>query len=482
MRISRRRFLRDASLATTAAIAPPILAQRPTRVLVVGAGAAGLTAAHDLVQSGFDVQLFEASERAGGRMYTLREPFSDGLYAEAGAGLLGGIGPGIEYAREFGLELLPLRYNPRLGSLSYFQGRRVEHRQDVPGNLPFQLRQDERNMSVEALHFRYRRRPMGQIENLAELAPPGLQADALDRLDNLTMRDFLKEQGASNAALEAMMYYYLPAYGDSLDEINLLQVVREAVSFTGATGAFTVAGGNDRICGELARRLGDRVHYQSPVRSVRQDEAGITLTLETRDGMESVTADVAILTPPPPVLRAIEFDSPLPEATVNALRAAVPVPVTRTYVQTRSRFWLEEGLNGNALTDLPVAQILHSTAMQQGERGILESMTYGNQANTMAEMSPAQQQAQLREALSQLYPESLDLDRVGTSYAWGNDPWYRCGHVAFRPGAYVAATSALRQPHGRLFFAGDTIWGVSGYSHAAFESGKEVAAAIRAAA
>jgi len=79
------------------------------------------------------------------------------------------------------------------------------------------------------------------------------------------MRDFLEEQAASEAALEAMMYYYMPAYGDSLDEINLLQIVRETVSFTKATGAFTVAGGNDRICGELARRLGDRVHYQSPV-------------------------------------------------------------------------------------------------------------------------------------------------------------------------------------------------------------------------
>jgi len=113
--------------------------------------------------------------------FTLREPFSDGLYAEAGAGLLGGIGPGIDYAREFGLELLPLRFNPRLGSLSHFKGQRIEHRQDAPENLPFQLRQDEQNLSVEDLHFRYRLGPIGQITDLAQLAPPGLESDVLER-------------------------------------------------------------------------------------------------------------------------------------------------------------------------------------------------------------------------------------------------------------------------------------------------------------
>src|SRR5574341_997151 len=63
----------------------PPRATRPKKVIVVGAGMAGLVAAYELMRAGHDPFLLEAQQRVGGRVYTLREPFTDGLYAEAGA-------------------------------------------------------------------------------------------------------------------------------------------------------------------------------------------------------------------------------------------------------------------------------------------------------------------------------------------------------------------------------------------------------------
>jgi monoamine oxidase len=57
---------------------------RSTRVIIAGAGLAGLSAAFELVSAGHDVTVLEARTRPGGRVLTLREPFSDGLSAEAG--------------------------------------------------------------------------------------------------------------------------------------------------------------------------------------------------------------------------------------------------------------------------------------------------------------------------------------------------------------------------------------------------------------
>ena len=57
----------------------------PRKIIVVGAGMAGLVAGYELKRAGHDVKLLEARERVGGRILTLREPFSNGLYAEAGA-------------------------------------------------------------------------------------------------------------------------------------------------------------------------------------------------------------------------------------------------------------------------------------------------------------------------------------------------------------------------------------------------------------
>ena len=55
------------------------------KVVIIGAGLAGLSAAYELLQAGHDVTVLEARTRPGGRVYTIRGQFADGLYAEAGA-------------------------------------------------------------------------------------------------------------------------------------------------------------------------------------------------------------------------------------------------------------------------------------------------------------------------------------------------------------------------------------------------------------
>ena len=57
----------------------------PKKVIVVGAGLAGLSAAYELLMAGHEALILEAQPRVGGRIYTMREPFARGLYGEAGA-------------------------------------------------------------------------------------------------------------------------------------------------------------------------------------------------------------------------------------------------------------------------------------------------------------------------------------------------------------------------------------------------------------
>jgi len=93
---------------------------------VLGAGMAGLVAAYELSKLGHDVTILEARMRPGGRVHTLREPFSDGLYAEAGAARI----PDnheltLKYVREFELPLEPF-YPSRLSAVRFDRGRREE--------------------------------------------------------------------------------------------------------------------------------------------------------------------------------------------------------------------------------------------------------------------------------------------------------------------------------------------------------------------
>src|SRR5215203_958979 len=117
MELTRRDLLKHAALTLPAlAVLPaPSLAARPKKVIVIGAGLAGLSAAYELVQLGHDVTVLEARTRPGGRVHTLRSPFADGLYAEAGAiSYSDSFRHMARYVKAFGLTAAPLgsRGNP----------------------------------------------------------------------------------------------------------------------------------------------------------------------------------------------------------------------------------------------------------------------------------------------------------------------------------------------------------------------------------
>jgi monoamine oxidase len=134
--ITRRQFLRRSAIAVAAAgldrsqlsgaVRNLVLTGPAKKVLILGAGMAGLVAAYELTKAGHDVTVLEARSRPGGRVHTLREPFSDGLFAEEGAARI----PEnhdltLRYVKEFALPLEPF-YPKRLNAVRFDRGQREE--------------------------------------------------------------------------------------------------------------------------------------------------------------------------------------------------------------------------------------------------------------------------------------------------------------------------------------------------------------------
>ena len=136
MALNRRQFLRRTAIAVAAtglnrpqlsgAVGRIILTAPARKVLVLGAGMAGLVAAYELSKLGHDVTILEARMRPGGRVHTLREPFADGLYAEAGAARIPDTHDlTLKYVKEFGLQLEPF-YPSRLSAVRFDRSGREE--------------------------------------------------------------------------------------------------------------------------------------------------------------------------------------------------------------------------------------------------------------------------------------------------------------------------------------------------------------------
>jgi monoamine oxidase len=151
--LDRRSFLRRAAAGaaalsvgavpdylTRAALAARPRGIAPQKIIVIGAGMAGLAAAMELIARGHDVTVLEARTRPGGRVFTIREPFADGLYAEGGAmQVFDSHTRAQRYIQQFGLEIDPIHPAPGT-SITHVMGKRVEFRPGEPAAWPFKLK------------------------------------------------------------------------------------------------------------------------------------------------------------------------------------------------------------------------------------------------------------------------------------------------------------------------------------------------------
>jgi monoamine oxidase len=177
-------------------------AARAKSVLVLGGGIAGLSCAYELMMRGHGVRVLEAASRTGGHVLTVRTPFDDGLYADAGAEH--GTYPGYElfwgYLREFGLEALPYPRRDRIITIS--GGKRYTDEQLQDRTVLAKLGYSQREVDYMARHGwhdlsgLFHERYTDKIRD--EYQPFGV---GLDDLDNLTATDILRREKASPAAI-----------------------------------------------------------------------------------------------------------------------------------------------------------------------------------------------------------------------------------------------------------------------------------------
>jgi monoamine oxidase len=393
------------------------------RVVVVGAGFAGLAAADALRARGAEVTVLEARDRVGGRVWSV--PFGDGAVVERGAEF---ILPDYEVmqalATRFGIPLV-LKGTP--------YGRRTAIGEEAVSDS-----------DLEAAFERIRRGPPAGATSVGEA---------------IAALELAPRQAALLRTRVAI------SNGHPVDDLDA-SVVEESASTFGDFANWTLAGGNMRLADALADELGDALHLSSPVRRIRWSDAGISIA--TNDA--ELEADAAVIAIPTAPLGEIEFDPPLEGATASALRAV-------TYGQNSKLFI-------RLLTPAPPSAVMSIagnfwTYTQLGADGEPAPflVSYAGTRSAIEALGGSERPERWVAATLSLRTD-LDLDAdpaAALLSSWDDDPWVR-GSYSARSLASPIRDDDLQLPIGPLFFAGEHTAGAwHGLMEGALRSGGRAA-------
>ncbi len=461
--MNRRDFLQRSIALPLALTAQP---ERRAHVIVLGAGLAGLSAALELERRGIQVTVIEARTRSGGRVHTLREPFADGLYAEAGAARIQDThAHTLRYAKRFGLTLDP--FFPSSGSrVTCVAGRRFVGPYEL-AQVPLDFTEDERRRGHMGNLIHYL---MRHVESLGNTVSENWPAADLSRFE-LPIDEFCRRQGASAA------YLRMIGLGHDLTGMSTLQFLRESALSASTKQWYKIRGGNDSLPKALASALSENVRYGLPVVRLEQDDTGVRVICQRDGASPTIRGDYAVCTIPPPVLRRIDTAPGWSAGKQAALIGVNALPMARTFLQTRTRYWLAQGSHGWAFTDDPM-DVWDYTRDQPGSRGILGAYQSGRPALHASAVPPRERDALIVERMERVHPGLRDQLEATASYSWIADQWSLGASALFDAGQLSEHYQNLRTPEGRIHFAGEHTSPWTGWMNGALESGERAAAEV----
>lgn len=453
-------------------------------VVIVGAGAAGLTAANELKKAGLSVAVLEARDRVGGRLWT---DVIDGAMLEIGGQW---ISPDqtalIETVDELGLDTFS-RY--REGDSVYVGPDGVAHR--FTGEMfPVAPETEEAIARVTEM----------LDAMVAEIDPdrPWAHPKAAE-WDAVSWDAWLRQQTDDDEAVRNLAF----ATGSAMltkptHAISLLESLLMAAS----AGSYShlvdadfildkrVVGGLQQVPILLAERLGDDVFLSQAVRTLEWSDDGVTVTTAPTTGVTgtattggsglTVRARQAILALAPVLYDRISFVPALPRLQHQMHQHISMGFVIKVHAVYDRPFWREQGLSGTAFSPYELSHEAYDNTNHGDERGTLVGFVSDLNADGVFALSAEERKERILESLSHYYGPEAKNPVVYFESDWGSEEWTRGAYAAsFDLGGLSRYGAHLREAIGPIHLACSDLAG-AGYQHVdgAIRMGRLVASQI----
>jgi monoamine oxidase len=423
------------------------------RVLIAGAGLAGLTAARELTRAGMAVTVIDARDRVGGRVHTVH--FPDGGYGELGG----------EFIDAEHKELRALADELGVGLVRVLRGGFTHRYRTGRGYQVSRTRPwDALGDSLAPLVHRYKR------------ARGRNDADAIREMSALSLREWLRRHDADRElhAMADLMRGFFLADPDDLSVLAVVQQIADGGS-PAQVEMYRIQGGGQRLVEALHASTSARLLLEHVLRRVvHATDRVIAHVHDERGLLQELEADALLLTLPPLALTAVLFQPAIPDDQWRAFTRLRAGCATKLVVQ--SRHDLLAGRRARAFaTDTDLGAFWDASEGQPDGAGRVLTFLAGGSASRRL-------RARIHRGASAALDELCWLGVAGAPIAstasatWEDDPWAGGGYAYFDPGFDPSWRPLLGRHIGRLFFAGEhTSEDWQGYMNGAVESGLRAA-------
>lgn len=450
-------------------------------VAILGAGLAGLTAAYRLLQAGIPCEIFEGSERTGGRVLTKTAFNKDAMFCELGGELVDTDHADlIALAGELRVEIQELKGEDKGADLYFFGGKHYADEQLIPAFQPFatKLAADLKGIYDAEENFTAKAR----------------------KFDELSLAQYLAEtgKGVEKWVVDMFRVAYTIEYGREADEqssLNLIALLKTDTSegfkiFGDSDESKRIRGGSSSLPNALAKALEGKVRINKGHRLVKITQAGanVTLSFATEGSPKEVKFTRVVCALPFTMLRQVEGIKTLAlgqkkQEAIARLGYGNNAKVMYGFTE---RWWRNPAIrlpapsNGSIFTDLPLQCTWESSRGQPGESGILTNYLGGAGAKPFT----TERFDKFREELNRVFPGiAAKFDGKRALMDWPEYKFTRGSYTCPLVGQYTTLLKVAGEPElgGRLIFAGEHTSGdFSGFMNGAVQSGNRAAQEILA--
>ncbi len=452
------------------------------KIVIVGAGLAGLNCAYQLNKSGYSSTIYEASERTGGRIFSKTNLMGTGLFTELGGEFIDSQHTDLlQLCSELGLSLLDMG-SPTEAQLSnetfFVDGQLYTESQINEAYQPYsaQIAADARSLPAIISYNQYN--------------------DAALKFDKMSIKSYFDSIGMTGWFRKGLEAAYLTEYGRETDDqsaINFLYLFapknNQSFEIFGTSDErYHINGGNQKLTDALSQRLANQIIYRNQLVQINPETSGYSLYFtNVNNATVKISADIVIITIPFTTLRNVKINVPMPTVKTQSIQTLGYGTNSKLFLGFNSRTWRQYNNTGYIFTNGSMQTGWDSSWIQPGAAGSYTVFQGGNRGIALGTGSPQFHANPFVAQLEQIWAGSAAAYNGNVQRMhWPTSAFALGSYSCYRVNQFTTIGGVEKMPVGNIYFAGEHCsFNYQGYMNGAAETGRktatEVAAAIRTA-